>query len=79
MAVEPARPRAPDRRRENELVPEFAQPVGLDVVADFVFGSFADDLPVDACAARAVVEVVGDRRAAPADVEWQLDLSAGLR
>ena len=42
--------------------------VGLDVVADVVLGAFAEHLLVDARSVGSVVEVVADRRAAPANV-----------
>jgi hypothetical protein len=79
LTTEPSGPRLPDRGRKNELVPEVAELVSVDVVAHVVFGTFAEDLLVDACPIGPIVEVVRDRRTAPANVKRQLDWSACLR
>lgn len=65
-------------RRKDELAPEASLLGCVDVEANVVLGSFAEDLLVDARSIGPLSEVVRDRRAAPANVKWKLDPSAGL-
>ncbi len=78
VTLNPVRPCAPNRRWQYELVPELEQLVGVDVKAHVVFGPLAQDLLVDAGPIGAVVEVVGEGWAAPANVERKLDSPARL-
>jgi len=67
-ALDPACPRLPDCGRQHELVPELEEPFGVDEEAYVVCGSLSQDLLVDSGTVAAVVEVVGQGWAAPADV-----------
>jgi len=78
-ALNPACPRLPNRERQYELVPELQQPVGVDVEAHVVCGSLSQDLFVDTGTIAAVVDVIGQGCAAPANVEGKLDSAARLR
>ena len=68
VTPKPVGPCPPNGRRQDELVPELAELVGVNVEADVVFGAFPKDLLVDARPVGAVGQVVGQRRSAPTDV-----------
>lgn len=76
MTFDPASPRLPNGSRQHELIPQFEQLVGVHVKAHVVFGPLAQDLLVDARPVGAVVEVVAQGWAAPANVERKLDSPA---
>lgn len=78
MTSEVVGPCSPDGRWQDELVEELAQSICVDVVADVVLRAVTEDLLVDASTVRAVVQVVGDRRATQADMEREFDLPACL-
>jgi hypothetical protein len=65
---DPVRPSLTNCGRQNELVPEIDQPLGVDVLPNVALGSLAHGLLVNAGSIGPLVEVVGQRRAAPADV-----------
>jgi hypothetical protein len=72
MAPQPVGPSAAQRRRQNKCVEELAELIRVDVVADVVVRPLAEHLLVHAGAIDGVVQVVCDRRPAPADVEWRM-------
>jgi hypothetical protein len=79
MTPKPVDPCSPDRRRQYELIEEIAQLLAVHVEADVVLGPLAEHLLVNPCTVGTGVEVIGDRRAAPTDVQGKLDPAARLR
>lgn len=73
VTLEPIGPCPPHGWGQHQLAPELAQPIGVDVETHIVQRALPEDLLVDASPIGPVVEVVGDRCAAPANVERQLD------
>jgi hypothetical protein len=79
VTPEPVGPRPPYGRWQDELVEQSAELLRIDAEADVVLGALTQHLLVDANRVCVVLEVLRDPRTAPADLERQLDDSAGLR
>lgn len=79
VLAKPPGPSSPHRRRKDQLIEQLRQPIRIHIEADVVDGPFTENLLVDTDAIGTVVEVVGDRRAAPPNVQRQLHASARPR
>ena len=78
-ALDPARPRLPDGRRQHELVPELEQAIGVDVETHVMFRSLPQHLLVHAGPIGPLGEVVRDSWAAPANAKGELDSTTRFR
>lgn len=78
MLPEPSDPAPSDLGRKHQPIPKSEKLVDLDVEPDIVVGPLPENLLVDARPIDRVVQVIGERGAAPTNVMGQLDLARGL-
>jgi hypothetical protein len=75
VTFKPICPGPPNRRRQNKVIPEVEKSINVDKAADVLFGAFSKHLFIHTGSICSISQVVGERGAAPSDVEWQLDLA----
>jgi hypothetical protein len=71
LTPEPTGPGATNRRRQNKLIPEFAQLIDVYEESDVLLGPFSQNLLVYTDSIRPSPEVVAHSGFAPADVKRQ--------
>jgi hypothetical protein len=78
VTLEPSCPSLPNCRGENDAIPKVEEHVNVYEVTDVLLSAFSQYLFVDTGSVRSISQVVGERGAAPSNVEWQLHLAGRL-
>jgi hypothetical protein len=78
MTLEPSCPGLPNCQREDEVIPEVEEDVNVDEVTDVLRSALSQYLFVDTGSIRSIRQIVGKRRTAPSNVEWQLHQAGRL-